>query len=117
MNIYKHELKMNLGSVIAWPVALTGLILLYMSLFSSFSGDAELLNEMMSRFPPELLAAFGMDNFDLTTVLGFFGVAFLLAQICFAIQAPTTGSAWCLSRSASSQQTSCCRNPSGAGRF
>lgn len=91
MNIYKHELKMNLGSVITWSVGLTGLLLFYMSMFSSFSGDAELLNEMMSNFPPELLAAFGMDNYDLTTVLGFFGVAFLLAQICFAIQASNYG--------------------------
>ena len=87
MNIYKHEFKMNLRSVITWSVSIAILILVFMSLFSSFAADAALLNEMLSKFPKELLIAFGMSDMDLSTVLGYFGLIFLFCQICLAIQA------------------------------
>lgn len=90
-NIYKHEFRMNLNSVIVWSIAVTVLMFVYISIFSSFVKDAELLNEMMANFPDELLAAFGMNAIDLSTVLGYFSIAFLLAQICLAIQASNYG--------------------------
>ncbi|MBK5108798.1 MAG: ABC transporter permease subunit [Anaerolineales bacterium] len=91
MNIYKHEFNMNLKSVITWSVAIAALIFIFVSLFSSFATDAELLNEMMANFPEELLMAFGMTSIDLSTVLGFYSFAFLFAQICLAIQAANYG--------------------------
>jgi ABC-2 type transport system permease protein len=62
-----------------------------MSLFSSFAADAELLNEMMAKFPKELLIAFGMTDLDMSTVLGFYALIFLFCQICLAIQAANYG--------------------------
>ena len=47
MNIFKQEFKMHLRSVITWSVAVAVMMLVYISLFSSFAQDAELLNEMM----------------------------------------------------------------------
>ena len=91
MNIYKHEFRMNLKSVITWSVAVTVLICVFVSLFSSFAKDAELLNEMMANFPEELLMAFGMNGMDLSTVLGYFSFVFLFVQICLAIQAANCG--------------------------
>jgi ABC-2 type transport system permease protein len=91
MNIYQHEFKMNLRSVVIWSVSITILLVVFMSLFSSFAADAELLNEMMDKFPKELLLAFGMMDMDLSTVLGFFGLVFLFCQICLAIQAANYG--------------------------
>jgi ABC-2 type transport system permease protein len=91
MNIYSQELKMNLRSVITWSVAVAALILLFVSLFSSFAQDAALLNEMMANFPEELLAAFGMTGVDLSTILGYFSLAFLFVQVCLAIQAANYG--------------------------
>lgn len=91
MNIYKHEFKMNLNSVLTWSVAIAALIFVFVSMFSSFAADAELFNEMMSNFPEELLMAFGMTGIDLSTVLGFYSFAFLFAQICLAIQAANYG--------------------------
>ena len=82
---------MNLKSVITWSVAIAVLIFVFVSLFSSFAADAELLNEMLANFPEELLIAFGMTGLDLSTVLGFFSFAFLFAQICLAIQAANYG--------------------------
>jgi ABC-2 type transport system permease protein len=89
--IYRHELQMHLRSVITWSVALVALIFVFASMFSSFALDAELLNEMMANFPPQLLTAFGLSGVDLSTVLGYFSFVFLFAQICLAIQASNYG--------------------------
>ena len=91
MNIYKQEFKMHLRSVITWSVAVAALILVFVSLFSSFAQDAALLNEMMAKFPKELLTAFGMTGVDLSTLLGFFSLSFLFVQLCLAIQAANYG--------------------------
>lgn len=91
MNIFRQEFKMHLRSVITWSVAVVALILLFVSLFSSFAQDAALLNEMMANFPEELLTAFGMNGVDLATILGYFSFAFLFTQICLAIQAANYG--------------------------
>ncbi len=91
MNIYVHEFKTIFRSVITWSIAIFAVMLLYMSVFSSFAADAEIFNDMMAEFPPELLAAFGMDNLDLSTVLGYFTIITLFAQVLVAIQAANYG--------------------------
>lgn len=91
MNIYMHELKAKLRSVITWSVSLVALFLLFMSLYSSFSKDTALLTEAMAQMPKELLIAFGMDQMDLSSVLGYYSLVFLFAQICLAIQAANYG--------------------------
>ncbi len=52
MNIYKHEFKMKIGSVITWSLSVIALIVVFMSMFSAFAVDAELLNEMMVQLSP-----------------------------------------------------------------
>jgi len=80
MNIFKHEFKMNLKSVVIWSLSIALLILVYLSAFSSISSDAELMSEMMASFPEELLIAFGMTDIDFSSVQGFYGVVFLFCQ-------------------------------------
>ena len=91
MNIYKHEFKMKLRSVLTWSVSLILLIFAFMSLFTSLAKDAELLNETMAALPPEMLTAFGMTGMDLSEVLGFYSFTFLFCQVCLAIQAANYG--------------------------
>ena len=91
MNIYKHEFKMSIKSVITWSVSISLLLLVYMSIFSSLANDAAILNETLAKMPKELLIAFGMTGMDLSTVLGFYSFAFLFCQICLAIQASNYG--------------------------
>ncbi|MCR4401124.1 MAG: hypothetical protein NUV35_09730, partial [Syntrophomonadaceae bacterium] len=45
-NILRHEFKMHLRSVITWSAAIALLILVFVSLFSSFAEQAELMNLM-----------------------------------------------------------------------
>jgi len=91
MNIYKHEFRMRLTSVIVWAVAVTALTFVYVSVFSSLAQETALLTEMMTKFPKELLIAFGMNDMDFSTVLGYFGFVFLFSQLCLAIQAANYG--------------------------
>jgi ABC-2 type transport system permease protein len=91
MNVFLQEFRMQLRSVITWSVAVVVLILVFVSLFSSFAQDAALLNEMLANFPDELLAAFGLTGVDLSTILGYFSLAFLFVQVCLAIQAANYG--------------------------
>ncbi len=91
MNIFRQEFKMQLRSVITWSVAVVMLIFFFFSMFTGIAQDAALLNEMMAKFPKELLTAFGMNGVDLSTVLGYFGLVFLFVQLCLAIQAANCG--------------------------
>lgn len=90
-NIFKHELRTHLRSVVTWSIALAVLILFFFSLYPAFADQAALMNEMMARFPRELRAAFGLENLSLDTVLGFYSFLLVFVQLCLAIQASTYG--------------------------
>lgn len=90
-NIYRHEFRARLRSVLIWSLALMFLTIFFFAMFPVFADQAALMNEMLARFPPELLAAFGMQNMDLATVLGFYSFIFFFIQLCLAIQAANYG--------------------------
>lgn len=91
MNIYLQEFKMRFRSVVTWSVAVAVVLGVFVSLFSSFAAQASTVNDALSNFPPQLLAAFGLNGVDLSTVLGYFGFVFLFVQVCLAIQAANYG--------------------------
>lgn len=91
MNIFVHELKTRLHSVLIWSGAMAALILVFMSLFQGFAADTALVNQLMEKFPRELLIAFGMADMDWSTILGFFALIFVFIQVCLAVQAANTG--------------------------
>lgn len=90
-NIYLHELRTRLKSVITWSLGVGLLIVFFLSIFPSFSEQAALLNEMLAKFPPQLLAAFGMGNLDMSSMLGYFAFLVTFIQLCLAIQAANYG--------------------------
>lgn len=90
-NIYQHEFRVRLKSVITWSFAVAALIFIFMSFFSVFADQAELTNQVLQNFPPQLRAAFGLDLFDLTSLLGFYSFVLLFIQLCLAIQAGNYG--------------------------
>jgi len=89
--IYLHELRTRIRSVITWSVAVAAIIFIFMSLFPAFAQEAALLNSIFAKMPPALLDAFGMENANLSTVLGFFGFILVFVQLCLAIQAGNYG--------------------------
>ena len=91
MNIFFHEVKSYLKSVGIWSVAIFLIILIYFSAFNAIAVEAAELEQMLASFPEEMLIAFGMNDMDFTSLLGYFGLAFLFCQICLAIQASNYG--------------------------
>ncbi len=90
-NIYRHEFRARLKSVIIWSLALTAMVMFFFSIFPAFADQAALTNQMLAKFPPALLEAFGINKMDLSTVLGFYGFIFVFAQLCLAVQAGNYG--------------------------
>ncbi len=91
MNMYIHELKMYRKSTIIWACSLIGIIVLFMSMFSSFSQDAALMQKIFENFPEEVQKAFGFSSLDLSTLLGYYGFIFAYVLLCGAIQAMILG--------------------------
>jgi ABC-2 type transport system permease protein len=91
MNIFLHEFKSYLKSVGIWSAANFLIILVYFSAFNAISLETAQMQTMLDAFPNELLIAFGMNDMNFGTLLGWFGVVFLFCQICLAIQASNYG--------------------------
>lgn len=90
-SIFRHEWRIRRRSVLTWSLSLVALFLVFFSFFPTFADQAEVMNQMMASFPPELITAFGMDQTDFSTVLGYFGFMLLFVQLCLAIQAGNEG--------------------------
>lgn len=90
-NIYRHEFRGRLKSVIIWSAALAALILFFFSIFPVFADQAALMNEFLAKYPPQLRVALGLSNLDLATVLGYYSFLFLFVQLCLAVQAANYG--------------------------
>lgn len=90
-NIYRYEFSARLRSVLIWSLSAAAMFLIFFAFFTAFADQAALMNEMMSRFPAEMRAAFGLDRMDLATVLGFYSFIFLFVQLILAIQAASYG--------------------------
>ncbi len=89
--IFFHEFRLRIRSVITWSVSVAAIIFLFGSIFPGFAERAALVQNLMSRFPPALLEAFGMQNVDLSSLLGFYSFIFTFVQLCLAIQAGNYG--------------------------
>jgi ABC-2 type transport system permease protein len=89
--IFKHEFRIRVKSVIIWSLSIAALVFFFSSLYSSFADEAALTQQLMSKFPPALLEAFGMTRIDLSTVVGYFSFLFVFVQLCLAIQAANYG--------------------------
>ncbi|PLR85574.1 ABC transporter permease [Bacillus canaveralius] len=91
MNMYLHELKAYRKSTIIWTSALIVLVVLFLSLFPTFSKDAEEYKQLLEGFPAELKKAIGLSVDSLATIIGYYSYAFLYIKLCGAIQAMHLG--------------------------
>jgi ABC-2 type transport system permease protein len=89
--IYLHEFRARLRSVLVWSLSITALIGFFFSIFPSFADQAAVINQMLAKFPPALLEAFGMGRTNLSSVVGFYSFIFIFVQVCLAIQAGNYG--------------------------
>lgn len=87
MTIYLFELKAGLKKTIAWSLALSLLLLLFMSMFTLFKQDAADTIKIFEGFPPAFRSAFGMYLDKFFTIPGFYAFIFGYASLCGGIQA------------------------------
>lgn len=90
-HIFKFEFRSRLRSVLTWSLSTAALLFVFFSFFTVFSDQAALTQQVMQQFPPELLQAFGMNELDLSSVLGYYALIYLFIQLFLAIQASNYG--------------------------
>lgn len=91
MNIFIHELKANKKSLIIWSIVILLFVLIGAAKFASFYNNPEMLL-MLDALPPAMLDAFGMRDFNLTTLSGYYGLMLVFFGLMGAIAASMWGS-------------------------
>ena len=91
MNIFWHEFKAHIKSLLIWSLVLVLLIAIAVSKYAGFAESPELLS-MLDAMPPGVIRAMSMDAFNLTTLSGFFGLMFLYFSLMGAMAAAMWGS-------------------------
>jgi ABC-2 type transport system permease protein len=91
MNMFLHEVKAYRKSTWVWTLSLAALVVLFLSMFPSFSKDAEEFKKLLEGFPVELRKAIGISVDSIATLLGFYSYAFLYLKLGGAIQAMNLG--------------------------
>ena len=91
MRIYFRELKANFKSLLIYIGISLFFLVVGFSKFSAYAENPELL-EVLDAMPAAMLEAFNMNAFNLTTVVGFFGVMFAFVGLILGIAAVMWGS-------------------------
>lgn len=91
MNIFLRELRANLKSLLIWSGIVIFFSVVGFTKFSAFYENPELIS-ILNIMPAELLSAFNMTAFNLTTVTGFFGVMVVYLGLILGISAAMWGS-------------------------
>jgi ABC-2 type transport system permease protein len=91
MNIFFRELRANFKSLVIWSVITALLVVVGVAKFSAYYGNPESL-KILDSFPPAVLDAMNLRAFNLTTVIGFFGIMFVYFGLLGAIAAAMWGS-------------------------
>lgn len=75
VTVFRYTMKRFRGQIIGWGIGLFLIGLLMVSVFDSFAGQQETLNELLAIYPEELMAFFG-DFTNFGTPEGFLGIEF-----------------------------------------
>jgi len=91
VNIFLHELKANLKSLLIWCVVMLMLVLVGTAKFSAYYNNPEML-KILDSFPKAIIDAMSLKAFNLTTLIGFFGIMLIYYAMLGGIAAAMWGS-------------------------
>lgn len=91
MNIFIHEIRSNLKSLIIWSVCIIAIVVMMMSEFSAYYNNPEMA-DILDMVPQQLLDALSMGGTNITTVSGFVTVASIYFYIMLSIYSVLLGS-------------------------
>ncbi len=85
MNIFWFEIKAMKKSIFVWGISLSFVTVLFLSAYPAFYNSMTEVKQMLSGFPPEILAAFGLDLNTFFEVLGYYAMVFFYILLSGAI--------------------------------
>lgn len=92
MNIYLHELKVNIKFVLIWLMIMLILVGIMMTMYISFSEDIDAFKQILTNYPENLRKAFGISIDKLGSVLGYYSSFVLtIVVVCNAVEAMILG--------------------------
>lgn len=91
MNMYLHELKSMRKATLIWILAMVALAALFLSIYPGMADDAADFKKLLEGYPPAVRAMLGIDLDFVTSVLGFYSMAFSFIVLFGAIQAMNIG--------------------------
>lgn len=89
--MFIHELKAYRKSTIIWTCSLIALVVLFLSMYPTFSKEVEAFRKLLEGFPEPVRKAFGLSIDSMSSILGFYSYIFLYLTLCGAIQAMNLG--------------------------
>ncbi|MCX6728975.1 MAG: ABC transporter permease subunit [Candidatus Saccharibacteria bacterium] len=89
MNIYRRELRAHYKVLIVWMIWMVFLIISGMYKFQALSANDA--NGLLKVFPKSLQVIFGISGFNLSTMIGAFGILFLYIILTATIHATMLG--------------------------
>jgi ABC-2 type transport system permease protein len=91
MNIYLHEMRSNLKSLVLWCLGMAAVIAAGMGKYAGMAESGQSVSELVESMPKIVLALLGMNGIDLGTAAGFYAVVYLYILVMLSIQAGTLG--------------------------
>jgi ABC-2 type transport system permease protein len=92
MNLLKQELKFNFKPLLFWSIGLFILAILGMQDYVASMNAGESIKEIMDAMPKEVRVIFGVGQFDVGTLSGYFGMLYLYLIITTGLHATLLGS-------------------------
>lgn len=77
MNIFKFEFKTYLKSTLIWTTSLLLVLLLFLSLFPTYSKNAAQMDLIFKHFPEQFMKAFGISGTSFSTLPGYYSFTFI----------------------------------------
>ncbi len=91
MNVFMREMRANRKSLIIWSIGVFLLVSSGMGKYAGLSASGQSINNLLEQMPNSLKVIMGLGTFDLSTVIGYYGVLFIYLVVMAAIHAVMLG--------------------------
>lgn len=91
MNVFWHELKMNRMSTFVWTLSLALLVILFLSIYPTFTKDVDASMKILGNLPLPVREALGISLGNFFTIFGFYSYLFTFITLAGSIQAMNLG--------------------------
>lgn len=91
MNVFRRELAFLRGSFLVWTLTLSGLAILFLTLYPAFTNDVSASQHIIAGLPIAVRTGLGIAVASIFTFFGFLGYIFTYVVLCGSIQAMNLG--------------------------